>query len=175
MKAARLLGVAALGAFVCTIPAANWTLDRYGFRDVPGLGPVASGVVWIGLAFVLRDVAQLIVGKWAVLGGLAVGAVLSWWLADPFIAKASLVSFAIAETLDWVIYTPLADRRFIVAVVASSIVGAVLDSILFLYVAFDSTHGWWQLAFAKCVIVAVATPLAWAARRALSDRQLGIA
>lgn len=158
-------GFVALAAFVATIPAANWTLDHFGFWDVPWLGPVASGVVWIGLAFVLRDLAQVTLGSWWVWAGIAAGAALSWWLASPGLATASVVSFTVSEGLDWAIYTPLARRDFVRAVLLSSWVGAAVDSALFLWLAFDSTTGWWQLALAKCSIVAIATPLAVLARR----------
>lgn len=158
------LGVAAAAAFALTVPLANWTLERYGFVEVPWLGAVPAGVVWVGAAFVLRDVTQLLLGKWLVLAAIAVGAVLSWWLASPQLASASLAAFALSELLDWCIYTPLADRRFVAAVLASSIAGACLDSALFLWLAFDTSDGWWRLAVAKCLIVAAATPGAWAVR-----------
>lgn len=167
MKIRPVWGVVALAVFVMTIPAANWTLDRFGFVDVPWLGPVASGAAWAGLAFVMRDVAQLLLGKWWVLVGIALGAGVSWWVASPSIVGASVAAFTLAETLDWLIYTPLANRHFVSAVVFSSIVGSTLDSALFLYLAFDSTRGWWQLAVAKWVIVGVTTPLAWAIRQRL--------
>ena len=66
-------GFVALALFVASIPLANWTLHRYGFRDVWLLGPVASGVVWVGLAFVARDVVQLTLGKRVTLAGIAAG------------------------------------------------------------------------------------------------------
>lgn len=157
----------ALIAFLATIPAANWWLDRFGFWSVPSLGAVPSGVVWVGLAFVLRDVAQLLTSKWHVLAAVVTGAGLSWALADPHIAAASALAFGLSELLDWAIYTPLADRHFTVAVAVSSFAGGCLDSALFLWVAFGSTHGWWQLAIAKAVVIALATPAALAARRAL--------
>ena len=162
MNRARLAAiVAAYGAFVATIPLANWTLDRYGFWDVPILGPVASGVVWIGLAFVLRDLAQLLTNRYLILVAIAVGVILSAVLADAGLAVASGVAFGVSELLDWSIYTPLAARRFMAAVAVSSFAGALLDSWLFLELAFDSPRGWWQLATAKVVIVSAALPLAW--------------
>lgn len=157
-------GVLALLAFVATIPAANWTLDKFGFWDVPWLGPVASGVVWVGLAFVLRDIAQRALGSWWTWAGIVVGAVLSWWLATPELATASVAAFTVSEGLDWAIYTPLARRHFLRAVALSSWAGAALDSAIFVRLAFHSYEGWWQLAVAKCVIVAMAAPLAWRAR-----------
>ncbi len=157
----------ALAAFLATIPLGNWWLDRFGFWHVPTLGTVPSGVVWIGLAFVLRDLAQLLTSKWHVLAAVAAGAGLSWLLADPHIAVASAAAFGLSELLDWCIYTPLADRHFAAAVAVSSFVGGCLDSALFLHLAFRSTHGWWQLAIAKAVVIAAATPVVVRMRRAL--------
>jgi queuosine precursor transporter len=161
----RPLAVVAYAAFIATIPLANWTLHRYGFVDVPGLGPVASGVVWVGAAFVLRDLAQLLTNRWLILVAIAVGVGLSVVLADPGLAFASGAAFAVSEMLDWSIYTPLADRRFLVAVALSSFAGALIDSWLFLELAFDSSRGWWQLAVVKSAVIAVFLPLAWGVRR----------
>jgi queuosine precursor transporter len=162
--------IAIYAAFIATIPAANWWLDRYGFWDVPGIGMVASGVIFAGLAFVLRDVAQLLTNRYWTLTAIACGIALSYWLADPFIATASAAAFGVSESLDLAVYTPLADRRFLLAVVLSSLVGAFVDSALFLYLAFDSADGWWQLAVVKSVVIAMAVPFAWRARRAVSVR-----
>ena len=164
----KTLGIFA--AFVATIPVANWTLDHFGFVRVPGLGMVASGVVWAGLAFVLRDIAQLLTNKWATLIAIGIGVGLSYVLADPFIATASAAAFGLSEALDWAIYSPLAQRRFLLAVILSSFVGALADSALFLQIAFHSTDGWWQLAVVKSAVIALAVPFAWKARRDLSVR-----
>lgn len=163
-------GFVALALFVASIPLANWTLHRYGFVDVVWLGPVASGVVWVGLAFVARDVVQLTLGKTVTLAGIAVGVALSVVLADPGLAAASAWAFLLSEALDFAIYTPLAERRFMLAVLLSSVAGSFLDSALFLRIAFGSYHGWWQLAVAKSVIVVLASPVAWEVRRRVVPR-----
>ena len=54
--------------------------------------------------FILRDFAQREIGH-KVLGAMAVGAVLSYFMADPFVAFASVVAFMISELVDWVVYT----------------------------------------------------------------------
>lgn len=158
---------ALLAGFVATIPLANWTLERYGFVEVRWLGLLPAGLVWAGLAFVLRDVAQVAAGKVAVLCAIAVGCLLAWWIASPALALASAAAFAGSELVDFAVYTPFAERRWTFAVLASSIVGACVDSVLFLWLAFDTTQGWWQLAVAKCLIVAAAVPFAQVSRRAV--------
>lgn len=166
MSERRTIGVVALVGFVLTIPAANVTLNHFGFVDIPWLGPVASGVAWVGLAFVLRDVAQLFLGRWWTLPAIGVGVALSWWLATPALAVASAAAFGLSELLDWAVYTPLAESgRFTTGVIVSGYVGAFVDSTVFLWIAFGSVTGWWQLAVVKIVVLMLATPVAAACRR----------
>lgn len=97
-----------------------------------------SGVLMIGAALVLRDQVQEHMGaKWA-LGGIIVGAILSYLLADPFIAIASIVAFSVSELVDFAAYSYLRQRGRALAVAVSGLVGAVMDSIAFLYIAFGS-------------------------------------
>lgn len=165
-----LTAVVVFTLFTLTIPAANWTLDRYGFIDIPVLGMIPAGTLWIGLAFVLRDVGQYLSNRWATIPAIAVGLVLSAVLASPGLALASAAAFTISETLDWLVYTPLADRHFYPAVLVSSIIGAALDSAVFLWLAFDTADGWWRLAIAKVVIILAVSPLALGVKHALPVR-----
>lgn len=162
----RLLGFIALGGFLASIPVANWWLDTHGFYDAPVLGPVPSGLWVVAIAFVLRDLAQLLIGKSWTLLAIAAGALLSWWLASPELAVASASAFGLSELLDFTIYTPLAERgRFAWGVALSGLAASLLDSALFLFIAFGSTAGWWQMGVAKALIVLAATPVAWVVRR----------
>jgi hypothetical protein len=160
-----MVGWVALAAFIGTIPLANAWLNHFGFWDVPGLGPVASGVIWVGFAFVLRDLAQLILGRRYAWAGIVVGAVLSWWLATPALAIASGAAFACSETMDALVYTPLANRRFVAAVLAAGCAGSLVDSAVFVRLAFHSFTGWWQLGVVKALIVLLATPVAYEVRQ----------
>jgi uncharacterized PurR-regulated membrane protein YhhQ (DUF165 family) len=152
--------------FLITIPLANWTLHRYGFREVPGLGMVPSGVAWVGFSFVFRDVAQYLLGrKWAWLA-IGLGTLLSWLLADAGLALASGLAFLWSESTDALIFTPLANRgRFALGVWISGVAASVVDSILFLQIAFHSTNGWWQLFVVKSAFVLIASPIALGIRR----------
>ena len=69
---------------------------------------------------------------------MATGSALSFAIAPPTLALASLVAFAVSETLDQAIYTPLRRRRLVLAVLASGVVGSIADSALFLWLAFGS-------------------------------------
>jgi hypothetical protein len=97
-----------------------------------------SGVLMIGAALVLRDLVQLRHGWKVSVACIIAGAALSFWIAPPAIAIASATAFLISELADLGVYTPLARRRFMLAVAASSIVGAIIDSAAFLLIAFGS-------------------------------------
>ncbi|EFL39124.1 VUT family protein [Streptomyces griseoflavus] len=138
MKSPAPAGIATLIAYIATIPAANLAVTHFGAVPV-GFGYVApAGVYLVGLALVLRDLAREAVGRGAVLAAIAIGTVLSYLLADPSLATASAVAFAVAETMDFVVYEPLRKRGLLVAILASNAVGLLADSLLFLQLAFGS-------------------------------------
>jgi uncharacterized PurR-regulated membrane protein YhhQ (DUF165 family) len=122
-------------AFLATILAANYVTTEYGMVPV-GFGLVATaGTYFAGLAFVLRDSVQDAGGRRLVLALIVAGALLSYLVSDPFIALASGVAFLASETADMAIYTPLRKRGYIRAAIASNVVGAFIDTILFLWIA----------------------------------------
>lgn len=133
--------------FGLTIPAANWLIGNVGtvcIPDGPCLVPVGfglmapSGVLMIGLALVLRDWLHEIAGwRWALITVLA-GGVLSLVVAAPALALASAVAFTMSELADLAVYARLRARGKALAVMASQVVGATLDSALFVYLAFGS-------------------------------------
>lgn len=99
--------------------------------------PLSTGDVWppmslfVGLVFVLRDYAQREIGH-RVLLLMVAGAALSYYLATPAIAAASLVAYLISETLDWALYT-FSSMSFTRRVALSSIAAAPIDSVVFLF------------------------------------------
>lgn len=125
-------------SFVACVWAANWALGRWGIVAV-GFGLTApAGVYFAGFALTARDQVRERAGFSAALAAVVVGAVLSWWLEDlPRIAIASAVAFAVSETSDALVYERLR-RRWASAVLASGAVGLVIDSGLFLGIAFGS-------------------------------------
>src|ERR1700674_2207867 len=140
-------GVIFLIAFGLTIPAANWLIGHVGTTCVPNgpcLVPVApgllapSGVMMIGAALVLRDLVQRRLGAGISALAVVAGAAMSALLAPPPLVVASGAAFLLSEFADYAVYTPLARRRLVAAVVASSVVGLVVDSIVFLWLAFGS-------------------------------------
>lgn len=138
MKLPAPAGTATLFAYVATIPAANVAVTHFGAVPV-GFGYAApAGVYMVGVALVLRDLARESVGRGAVLASIVVGTILSYFLADPALAGASAAAFAVAETMDFVVYEPLRRRGLLIAMLASNAVGLLADSLLFLRLAFGS-------------------------------------
>ena len=162
------IGLMALVGFIATIPLANWMIGTVGTFCVPEgpcMIPVApgimapSGVLMVGLAFVLRDIVQRELGARFALGAIAAGAFLSGFVAAPALVVASIAAFAISETADFAVYTPLQKKGLIRAVVASSVVGLVLDSAVFLYLAFGSLAYIEGQIIGKLIMVALAVPI----------------
>jgi len=134
----RTIGVIAAVAYLGTIVAANWAITRFGAVPV-GLGLMApAGVYFAGLAFTLRDVVHRAVGRWVAVAAIAAGAGLSFVVATPALALASAAAFGLSELADLAVYEPLHKRRWLLAVAASNAVGLVVDSVLFLSLAFGS-------------------------------------
>jgi uncharacterized PurR-regulated membrane protein YhhQ (DUF165 family) len=178
----RREGVIFLILFALTIPAANWLIGHVGITCIvngPCVVPVApglmapSGVMMVGVALVLRDLVQRRLG--AVMSALAIlsGTALSALLAPPSLVIASGAAFLLSEFADLGVYTPFARRRLVLAVVASSVVGLVVDSIVFLWLAFGSLDFLLGQVVGKGWMVLLSIPfVAWLRRR---DERLGMA
>ena len=178
----RAEGFAFLLAFGLCIPAANWLIGNVGTVCVPNGGPclipvapglmAPSGVLMVGLALVLRDMVQRRLGlPWAAAAVLA-GAALSALLAPPALVFASAAAFLVSEAVDLAIYTPLQRRGLVLAVALSSVAGLVLDSLVFLMLAFGSLDYLAGQVVGKLWMVLAALPLvAWLRRR---DQRLGL-
>jgi queuosine precursor transporter len=141
-------GILFLALFALTIPAANWLIGHVGTACVPPQGPclvpvapglmAPSGVTMVGMALVLRDLAQRRLGTAISAVAILIGSGLSALLAPASLVVASATAFLLSEFADLAIYTPLARRRLVTAVIASSCAGLVVDSIVFLWLAFGS-------------------------------------
>ena len=174
-------GTIFLVLFCLTIPAANWMIGHVGTLCVPNgpcLIPVApaimapSGVLMIGAALVLRDLVQRRLGVEFGIGAIVAGAALSAALAPAALVIASAAAFLLSEFADFAVYTPLARRRLVLAVVASSLAGLVVDSIVFLYLAFGSLEFLIGQIIGKAWMVLLAVPFVAYLRR--RDQRLGL-
>ncbi|MGC1777854.1 MAG: VUT family protein [Xanthobacteraceae bacterium] len=174
-------GTIFLVMFALTIPTANWMVGHVGTACIPGgpcVLPVApgliapSGVTMVGVALVLRDLVQRRMGT--VMSALAIvaGSALSALLAPAALVFASALAFLLSEFADLAVYTPLAHRRLVTAVVASGLVGLVVDSIIFLWLAFGSLDFLAGQVVGKAWMVLLSIPfVTWLRHR---DARLGI-
>lgn len=141
----RYITAIALAVYVGAIVLANYfivhglpfgwsTPTPYGTYTVPvGFGLVApAGTYVAAVTFPARDVVQRSGGRLLGVLAILIAAVVSWWVSSPAIAVASGGTFLISESFDFAIYTPLQKRFFVWAVVASGVVAAVVDSLIFL-------------------------------------------
>lgn len=141
----RLYKLAIVAGYVATIPAANWMIQNVGdCSHGPCLIPVGfgllapSGVLIVGFSLVLRDAVQERVGVKGALIAIAAGAIISAGFAPATLVVASVASFLLSELLDLSVYTPLRRRNLALAVLASGLVGAIVDSAVFLWLALGS-------------------------------------
>jgi queuosine precursor transporter len=141
-------------AFIACIPIANWMIGHVGTVCAPSHGPclvpvapwgpdghplmAPSGVLMIGLALVLRDMVQRRLGRAVALAAIVAGAALSGAVAPPQLVFASAAAFLLSELADFAVYTPLQSRGLVLAVLASSVIGLIADSLLFLWLAFGT-------------------------------------
>jgi uncharacterized PurR-regulated membrane protein YhhQ (DUF165 family) len=166
--------IAAFALFASTIPAANWLIGNVGqcIPDGPCLVPVGfglmapTGVLMIGAALVLRDWLHEMGGARLAIAAVIFGALLSLLVSPPALAVASAVAFLIAELCDTAVYTPLRKRWPAWAVLASGAVGAAVDSMIFVWMAFGSLEFSAGTTLAKVYAsLAVACWIAWRSRK----------
>jgi queuosine precursor transporter len=178
----RTEGLVFLGLFALTIPLANWLIQHAGTTCVPHgpcLVPVLpglsapSGVLMVGVALVLRDLVQRRLGVLVSVVAVLIGALLSAFLAPPALVIASAAAFLVSEMADLAVYTPLARRRMVTAVIASGLAGLAVDSLLFLWLAFGSLDFLAGQVVGKAWMVLLSIPfVVWLRRR---DERLGLA
>jgi len=174
-------GIAFLVLFGLTIPSANWLIGNFGTACVPRgpcLVPVApglmapSGVTMIGFALVLRDLVQRRLGIGVAGGAILAGSAISASLAPPALVFASATAFLLSELADFAVYTPIARSRLVAAVVASGLCGLVVDSVVFLWLAFGTLDFLLGQVVGKAWMVLLSIPfVTWLRRR---DERLGI-
>ena len=117
--------------YVALIPFINWSFTWAPMWEVlPGwaFNPVT---IVTGLVLVVRDFAQREIGHY-VLIAMAIALALTAWAAGPELALASGAAFAIAEMVDWALFT-FTKYRLSTRVLLSSAIAAPLDTTIFLY------------------------------------------
>ena len=128
-----------------TVVGANWALLTYGIVPI-GFGLEApASVYFVGLTFTFRDGLRERLGFKGALVAIAIGGILSYILEvrqdGDLIARIAIASagaFAVSEFSDAVVYERIRERSRLLAIAGSNTVGLVVDSALFLSLAFGS-------------------------------------
>lgn len=140
-----------IAVWVAAVTTANLLIAHFGPVAVI---PVGFGL--IGLLITTRDGLHEVWNgnglRWKMGLLIATGAVVSFAINQDAarVALASVVAFAVAETVDALIYHGLIERHQLFKINSSNIVSATLDSVLFLWIAFGVSG----LAFAPAQIAA---------------------
>jgi queuosine precursor transporter len=143
----KLQGYVCFAFYIACIPLANWLIGHVGtfcVPDGPCMIPVwpgiaaPSGVLAIGAALVLRDLVQRRLGLGFSLAAIMIGALISWAISPTALVVASVAAFVFSETADALVFTPLQKRGLLLAVAVSTLAGILVDSVLFLQLAFHS-------------------------------------
>ncbi|MEP3045553.1 MAG: VUT family protein [Roseibium sp.] len=103
------------------------------------------------IAFLVTDLTNRRFGPAAarkvVVVGFALAVVLSIWLATPRIAIASGSAFLVAQLLDVTIFDRMRQMTWWKAPFASSLIGSVIDTILFFGIAFSASFAFIDAGF----------------------------
>lgn len=117
-------------AYVALIVIVNASFSALPHFSLPGGGILPAAAFLVGAVFVLRDLAQRKIGH-GVLPAMLLGGAISYIMADPMVAVASMAAFLMGEAVDWLVFTitrrPLADR-----ILYSSALGTPIDTVVFL-------------------------------------------
>ena len=116
--------------YIVLIVLVNWGFTVVPLVDLPGGEKWPPMSLIVGLIFVARDFAQREIGHRVIIAML-IAAALSYVMANPFVAVASLSAFLISEFADWAVYS-FTRRPFAQRILLSSLIGTPLDSAVFL-------------------------------------------
>lgn len=165
--------------FLGMIPAANYTLLHFGTSCPPAQPCVIpvwfapkiyapSGVLFAGLAFVLRDILQRLAGLYLSLIAVVCGTILSYLYVDPQLALAGCLAYFLSEICDTLIYSLLQKNSIVVAVLVSASGGLIIDSMVFLHLAFHSYQFLEGQIIGKLWMVMLSIPVIHLSRRKLA-------
>lgn len=132
-----VLAAMAMVLYLLSVVAANMASVHWQPLVIGGL-VIPAGTVFAGASLTARDLVHDTLGTRGVVAGIAAGAGLSLVFASPQIAVASVVAFTASEIVDALIYTRVRHRSWLRAVAVSNAGGLVIDSVLFVPLAFGS-------------------------------------
>ena len=145
---------AAIAAMVVVVTASNILVQYPVAFD---LGPVHLGdlLTWgaftYPFAFLVTDLTNRYDGpnraRFVVVVGFVVALGLSFYLATPRIAIASASAFLIGQLLDIAIFSRLRNRFWIVPPLTGSLLGSLIDTLVFFTIAFAPVLGFIDIWF----------------------------
>lgn len=124
---------------ICVYIAAMVTANLLVWWLGPWFSPFNSFLL-IGLDLTLRDVMHDRLTRWQMLAVVLAGGAITW-IANPsaaHIAIASATAFTASACVDWLVYTLLRSRPWLVRSNGSNVAGAAVDSVLFPTIAFGA-------------------------------------
>jgi uncharacterized PurR-regulated membrane protein YhhQ (DUF165 family) len=144
----------AILAMAIVVVASNY-LVQFPVEHIVGGINLADTLTWgaftYPVAFLVTDLTNRRFGPAAarkvVIAGFLIAVVLSVWLATPRIAIASGSAFLVAQLLDVTIFDRLRRSTWWKAPVVSSLIGSVVDTILFFGIAFSASFAFIDLFF----------------------------
>ena len=144
MRSLPLVPTVGFVAAMCAVVAASNYLVQFPVQARFGGINLADLLTWgaftYPVAFLVTDLTNRRFGPGAarivVLAGFALAVVWSIFLASPRIAIASGTAFLTAQLLDVAVFDRLRERRWWQAPLVSSVIGSVVDTILFFSIAF---------------------------------------
>lgn len=165
--------------FLSMIPAANYTLLHFGTScpaNEPCVIPVwfspviyaPSGVLFAGLALVLRDILQRLAGLYLAVIAVIIGTILSYLYVNPALALAGCCAYFLSEISDTVVYSILQKYNLVLAVLISASLGLIIDSVVFLHLAFHNFEFIGGQIIGKFWMVLISIPLIKFTRNKLS-------
>lgn len=113
-------------------------LSTWWLIDVPAV-VVPAGALLAGVTLTVRDIVHDTLGAPLAILVVLAGTGLAWLVGSPRIATASAVAFAASELIDAATYSALRTRSRPLAVGASNVAGLVVDSAVFVPLAFGTT------------------------------------
>lgn len=116
------------GIYITTIVTSNLLMIWLPMIEMLGT-MIPPAIIAFGFVFVVRDFAQRVLGHYVVVP-MGIAAALTFLLAGPAIAMASLTAFVISEIVDWAIFSSL-NRSFSQRVALSSFLGVLVDTFVF--------------------------------------------
>jgi uncharacterized PurR-regulated membrane protein YhhQ (DUF165 family) len=139
-----------VAAMAIVVVASNFLVQfpfaHFGLQDL-----LTWGAFTYPVAFLVNDLTNRRYGPGAarkvVLVGFAIAVVLSVWLASPRIAIASGTAFLIAQLLDVAVFDRLRQRAWWLAPAVSTLIGSIVDTVLFFSLAFADRFAALDTAF----------------------------